>query len=180
MMEIRFQTSLLALGKQVISLVSWRPQSGILNRSALYQQDVTHAGSQALEAGFIHLDSAQMYLNEESLGKAISKHDRSKLFITTKLTSIPKGKTLRDTLVRSCKELQVDYVDLFLIHSPKHIGSLSIGEAWALLEEVHKEGLAKSIGVSNFRVKDLEELLTNAIKTASRRSCPLSFAFDLT
>jgi diketogulonate reductase-like aldo/keto reductase len=146
----------------VLSLIlSLKPKLR-LPSSAFYTQDVTKPGIQALETGFTHLDSAQIYDNEASLGKAITSFDRSKLFITTKLGQIPQGQSIRDTLVRSCKELQVDYVDLFLIHSPKLIGLFTISEAWAQLEELQKEGLAKSIGVSNFPINDLEELLSNA------------------
>jgi diketogulonate reductase-like aldo/keto reductase len=126
-------------------------------------RDVSSAGAQALQTGFIHLDSAQMYNNEVTLGKAISEfNDRSKLFITTKLAEIPHSQTIRDTLVRSCRELQVDYVDLFLIHTPKILSGLTINEVWSQLEAMKEEGLAKSIGVSNFRIQDLEELLSKA------------------
>jgi len=130
--------------------------------SALYGRDATPAGTQALQAGFIHLDSAQMYKNEPTLGRAIAQVDRSSIFITTKLGEVPKGETIRDTLIRSCKDLQVDYVDLFLIHTPKLLSGLRISEAWTQLEELKQEGLAKSIGVSNFRIEDLEELLSQA------------------
>ena len=133
------------------------------NSSALYRKDASNAGAEALQAGFVHLDSAQMYKNEVSLGKAISQYnDRSKLFITSKLDHIPEGESIRDTVVRTCKELHVDYLDLFLIHTPKILSGLTIPEVWIQLEELKREGLAKSIGVSNFRVYDLEQLLPSA------------------
>lgn len=129
----------------------------------MYKQDVTGFGTQALQAGLAHLDSAQMYGNEVSLGKAIAQfNDRAKIYVTTKLGQIPSGESIKDTLIRSCKELQVDYVDLFLIHSPKILGGRTIPEAWAEIEALKEAGLAKSIGVSNFRVQDLEELIPKA------------------
>jgi diketogulonate reductase-like aldo/keto reductase len=103
-----------------------------------------------------------MYANEETLGEAIKAADRSKLYITTKLGGVPKGETIKETLVRSCSELKVDYVDLFLIHSPKIVGDNTVKQAWAQMEEIKESGLAKSVGVSNFRIKDLEEILGSA------------------
>jgi len=130
--------------------------------SAFYRRNVTDAGTQAIQTGMVHLDSAQMYENEESLGGAIQAADRSKLFITTKLANVPSGKTILDTLKNSCAQLKVDHVDLFLIHSPKILSGLTVKEAWGWMEKCKEEGLAKSIGVSNFRVGDLEELLGGA------------------
>jgi len=132
--------------------------------SAFYGKNVTSAGALALQMGFKHLDSAQMYMNEASLGEAISSAlssiDRSELYITTKLNEVPAGQTIRDTLRRSCEELKVDYVDLFLIHSPKILPSgMGIEEVWREMEGCKKEGLARSVGVSNFRRGDLERIL---------------------
>jgi len=89
---------------------------------------------------------------------------RSKIFITTKLAYLPEdeGRSIRDCLVASLKKMNLEYVDLFLIHSPFFLGHNSITEAWKQIEDIQKEGLAKSIGVSNFRVKDLETLLATA------------------
>ena len=68
---------------------------------------------------------------------------------------------VRDTLVASLKKLQTDYVDLFLIHFPIN-HETPLPAIWKQFEEIQKDGLAKSIGVSNFRVKDFEEILPSA------------------
>ncbi|KZT09532.1 Aldo/keto reductase [Laetiporus sulphureus 93-53] len=131
--------------------------------TALYGKDVENAVSVAIKNGIVHLDGAQSYGNEDSLGAAIAASDkpRSSLFVTTKLGKILPGQTVRDTVLTSLKKLRLDYVDLFLIHSPKnHEGELS--SVWKQVEQVQKEGLAKSIGVSNFRVQDFEEILGDA------------------
>ncbi|KAI0647040.1 Aldo/keto reductase [Trametes meyenii] len=140
-------------GKQI-------PWLGFGTGTALYTKDATEAIKVAIANGVTHLDGAQMYANEDSLGAGIiaSGKPRSELFVTTKLAKVPEGKTVRDTLVESLKKLQLDYVDLFLIHVPiQHEGKLQ--SVWKEFEALQKEGLARSIGVSNFRVKDLNEIL---------------------
>ncbi|KAI0780950.1 Aldo/keto reductase [Trametes elegans] len=128
--------------------------------TALYNKDAANAVRLAIQNGITHLDGAQMYGNEESLGAGIAAagKPRSELFVTTKLAKIPEGKTVRDTLVESLRKLRLDYVDLFLIHMPvDHTGRLKA--VWKEFEEVQKEGLTKSIGVSNFRNHELQEIL---------------------
>ncbi|KAL6300133.1 Aldo/keto reductase [Sparassis latifolia] len=118
--------------------------------TALNGRDAEELVALAISNGILHLDGAQSYRNEESLGAglAVSGKPRSSLFVTTKLGKIPAGQTL-------------DYVDLFLVHSPKnHEGELN--SVWKQVEELQKEGLAKSIGVSNFRVQDFEEISKGA------------------
>ncbi|KAI0670395.1 Aldo/keto reductase [Trametes maxima] len=140
-------------GKQI-------PWLGFGTGTALYTKDATEAIKVAIANGVTHLDGAQVYANEDSLGAGIiaSGKPRSELFVTTKLGKVPEGKTVRDTLVESLKKLQLDYVDLFLIHIPiQHEGKLQ--SVWKEFEALQKEGLTKSIGVSNFRVKDLNEIL---------------------
>lgn len=135
------------------------PWLGFGTGSAMFGKDAEQAVTLAIKSGIVHLDGAQVYGNEESLGAGIASagKSRSELYITTKLWTVPEGQTVRDALKTSLKKLRLDYVDLFLIHSPKnHEGKL--GAVWKELEELQKEGLAKSIGVSNFRVKDLEEI----------------------
>ncbi|KAI8998645.1 Aldo/keto reductase [Trametes punicea] len=136
------------------------PWLGFGTGTALYGKDASSAVRIAIANGIVHLDGAQMYGNEESLGEGIASagKSRSELFVTTKLDKLPAGKTVRDTLLESLKKLKLDYVDLFLIHMPiHHQGRLK--SVWKQFEELQKEGLAKSIGVSNFRIKDLEEIL---------------------
>jgi len=130
--------------------------------TALFGRDAEKQVAQAIEAGMVHLDGAQSYGNEESLGAAVvhSGKPRSAFFITTKLAKLPAGATVREALATSLKKLQTDYVDLFLIHSPVEHPDLKA--TWKQVEELQKEGLAKSIGVSNFRVQDFELIAEGA------------------
>ncbi|KAF3918947.1 hypothetical protein ABW20_dc0107321 [Dactylellina cionopaga] len=115
----------------------------------------------AIKVGFAHLDGAEVYGNEEELGIAIKESEvpRTQLFVTTKVyrsISSPKN-----ALAVSLKKLGIDHVDLYLIHAPfwdeKQKG-ISIEAAWLEMEELYNEGLAKAIGVSNFRIADLERI----------------------
>lgn len=115
----------------------------------------------ALKAGFTHLDTAEGYANEKEVGRAIADSgiDRRDLFVTTKVSRSfedPQG-----NLERALKELGTDYVDLYLIHHPKFIedGVTTLTKVWRDLESLVEQGKAKSIGVSNFPVEHLQELL---------------------
>ncbi|OAV90556.1 hypothetical protein PTTG_08304 [Puccinia triticina 1-1 BBBD Race 1] len=126
---------------------------------------LVEATSTAISIGFTHLDAAKVYGNERSTGVAISQcgMPRDKLFITTKIMS--GLSSVKETLRAQLRDLQVDYVDLYLIHSPmftKEAGEPTLAEAWKSMEEVQQEGLAKSIGVSNYRISDLNETLKSA------------------
>jgi len=137
------------------------PWVGFGTGTAFYQKNVEDGVTLAVKTGFIHLDGAQMYNNEDSLGKAIAKFPRESLWVTTKLGILNPGETVRESLNGSLKRLGVEYVDLWLIHAPfQHKGNLK--EVWKGCEEVYKEGLAKNIGVSNFTVKHLEEIMDGA------------------
>jgi len=134
--------------------------------TALYSKDASDFVRLAIQHGVTHLDGAQMYNNEESLGAGIkaSGKPHSELFVTTKLNgeALLPGQTIRDSLKESLAKLGLDYVDLFLIHDPTPAtreGHSKLADWWKQLEEVHAEGLAKAIGVSNFRVEDLEVVL---------------------
>jgi len=126
--------------------------------TALYSKDATKSVLAAISTGFVHLDGAQMYANEESLGDALvqSGVPRSSLWVTTKLGGVPAGKDVRYTLEESLRKLKTDYVDLFLIHNPQQHPDLK--GTWKQMEELKKAGLAKSIGVSNFAVRHLEQV----------------------
>lgn len=90
---------------------------------------------------------------------------RSELFITTKLKELDGVNlpVVKDTLVESLAKLGTDYVDLFLIHSPYRANEAGLLKAlWKQMEEIKESGLARSIGVSNFRVQDLEDILETA------------------
>src|SRR3990167_5144211 len=114
---------------------------------------------EALEAGYRHFDTAQIYENEEFVGEALKESgvDRKELFITTKIWNDNLWwEGFDESFDESLKKLQTDYVDLLLIHFPV---TEDRRPAWHKMEEKFKAGKAKSIGVSNYTVTHLEELL---------------------
>ena len=110
----------------------------------------------ALEAGYRHIDTAAMYGNEESVGAAIrmSGIPRENIFVTTKLWNSDHGNPAR-ALDTSLRKLKLDYVDLYLVHYPVR----ERRQSWLALEALRAEGKARSIGVSNFTIRHLRELL---------------------
>jgi 2,5-diketo-D-gluconate reductase A len=128
--------------------------------------DTARAVSHALETGYRHIDTAQMYGNEREVGEAIraSGLDRADVFITSKLDNrFHRPDDARRAFESSLIELGVDYVDLFLIHWP--LPTLYDGDfisTWRTLEESRREGRARSIGVSNFQVEHLDRLAATA------------------
>ncbi|KAI0821089.1 Aldo/keto reductase [Irpex lacteus] len=125
---------------------------------------------QAISAGFDHIDTAQSYRNETEAGKALrdSGLARKDVYITTKFSGTD-GADIETSIKDSLKNLGVDYVDLYLIHSPR-LAQPDIATAWAKLEKIKADGLAKSIGVSNFGVVELETLLATAkVKPAANQ-----------
>ncbi|KZT63594.1 Aldo/keto reductase [Daedalea quercina L-15889] len=116
--------------------------------------------NQALEVGFTHIDSAQVYRNEKEAGEALRARGlrRQDAYITTKYS----GRADIETSVReSCGYLGVDYIDLYLIHGPD-LAVPDIATIWAKMEKIQEAGFAKSIGVSNFNVPELQTLLASA------------------
>lgn len=113
--------------------------------------------STAISVGFRLIDTAYIYGNEVAVGKGIKKSgiDRSELFITSKLWLDFAGyESTKEAFQTTLDKLQVEYLDLYLIHRPKG----DVKGTWKAMEELHAEGKIKAIGVSNFEVKDLEEL----------------------
>ena len=134
-----------------------------------YQLSISQAEfcvKEALKAGFKHIDSAEGYNNEEGTGNGIkaASVSRDELFVTTKLFPGNKQwgaseKTYEqtiETLKNQLQQLQLDYVDLYLIHAP--LSELRL-EQWKGLIELKKLGLAKHIGVSNYNEERLKEIL---------------------
>jgi diketogulonate reductase-like aldo/keto reductase len=113
----------------------------------------------ALEVGYRHVDTARIYGNERDVGLAVRESgvSRDEIFVTTKLWNTDHG---YDAAIRACerslRELGLSYVDLYLIHWPVPDRRI---ETWKALGELAKRGLARSIGVSNFTIGHLEELL---------------------
>jgi 2,5-diketo-D-gluconate reductase A len=116
----------------------------------------------ALEVGYRHIDTAEMYGNEEGVGQAVRRSglDRGDVFVTSKLNNgFHRPDDARVAFDGTLKTLGFDYVDLFLIHWP--LPTLYDGDfvsTWRTLEEFHADGRARSIGVSNFQVPHLERL----------------------
>ncbi|ATG50464.1 oxidoreductase [Brachybacterium vulturis] len=116
---------------------------------------------QAIRAGYRHIDTAAGYQNEGGVGRAVKDAGvpREDLFITTKLANGDQGfDAAKQALETSLAELATDYVDLYLIHwaSPQRGTYL---ESWKALIELQKEGKTRSIGVSNFPIAQLEEII---------------------
>ncbi len=124
--------------------------------------DTAKAVSVALEAGYRHIDTAEMYGNERGVGEAVraSGLDRGDVYITSKLNNgFHEPDAARRAFEQTLVELGSDYVDLFLIHWP--LPTLYGGDfvsTWKTMEEFHQDGRARSIGVSNFQVAHLERL----------------------
>jgi 2,5-diketo-D-gluconate reductase A len=120
------------------------------------------AVSSALEAGYRHIDTAEMYGNEAEVGEAIAASglDRAEVFITSKLNNdAHEPDAAREAFDGTLKALGVDHVDLFLIHWPlpmRYDGDFV--STWKTLEEFYREGRARSIGVSNFQPQHLRRL----------------------
>ena len=127
----------------------------------------------ALESGYRHIDTAQAYGNEVGVGEALKKCGlkREDIYVTTKvMAEIKNYKDAKKSIEDSLKRLDLEYVDLILIHCPQP-WALFRGkrrffeenlEVWRALEEAYKEGKAKAIGVSNFLIDDLENIINNS------------------
>ncbi|KAK9090814.1 hypothetical protein Sjap_023991 [Stephania japonica] len=141
---------------------------------------------EAIKVGYRHIDTAAMYGSEEGVGLAVEEalktrlvKSRDELFVTTKLGyNNARPDCVPPAITESLRKLGLEYVDLYLIHAPVTISSathvsdmtlkkgdispMDIESVWTAMEEEHKIGLAKSIGVSNFTCKKLTELLAHA------------------
>lgn len=128
----------------------------------LYGQSCQKAILAALEAGYRHIDSAQLYRNESDVGAAIQQSGlkREDVFLTTKIRqSAGSAEKSYQSCVESVEKVggKGGYVDLFLIHIPG-TGRESREELWGALEKLYSEGRAKAIGVSNYRPQHIEEM----------------------
>ncbi|WP_432903764.1 aldo/keto reductase [Micromonospora matsumotoense] len=129
-------------------------------------KDTAAAVSRALEIGYRHIDTAEMYGNEAEVGEAIrtSGLDRGEVFVTSKLNNgFHRPEDARKAFESTLSALKMDHIDLFLIHWPlptRYDGDFV--STWKALEEFQRDGRARSIGVSNFQVPHLERLAAEA------------------
>lgn len=125
------------------------------------------------KAGYRHVDTAFAYQNEQGVGRAVRESEipRDQIFVTTKLPPSKQGYEIAlQTFNESLSELGLEYVDLYLIHwpgvvklpenSPEH--SKLRAQSWKALEKIHADGKAKAIGVSNYTVNHLKELMSQS------------------
>ncbi|XP_064140888.1 aldo-keto reductase family 1 member C1-like isoform X2 [Loxodonta africana] len=147
------------------------------------KSDAEEATKLAIDAGFRHIDSAYLYENEDKVGQAIRSKiadgivKREDIFYTSKLwVTFLRPELVRPGLEKSLKKLQLDYVDLYIIHNPMALkpgeellpkdehgklifDTVDLCATWEALEKCKDAGLAKSIGVSNFNRRQLEMIL---------------------
>ncbi|CAG9803237.1 unnamed protein product [Chironomus riparius] len=160
----------------IVGLGTWNSPAG----------EVTQAVKDAIDAGYRHIDGAYVYQNEEEVGEGIATKiaegvvKREDLFITTKLwCTFHDPKEVRGAIEVSLKKLKLDYVDLYLIHCPVSFakstelfpkdeagkplyGDSDLLETYRAMEELVDAGLTKSIGVSNFNIKQINYITENA------------------
>lgn len=149
----------------VIGFGTWQAPNGQITADAV---------KTALQTGYRHVDAAAIYGNETFVGKAIKEYisesgvSRKDLFVTSKVWNTERGydKTIA-AFHKTLKDLQLEYLDLYLIHWPASYSQFKNWEeinqdTWRAFETLYSEGLVKSIGVSNFYVSHLESLFKNA------------------
>ena len=131
----------------LLGLGTWQARGG----------EAVNAVRLALEAGYRHIDTATVYGNERQVGQAVagSGVPRAELFVTTKLPQGNAGRE-RETLDESLAALGLDHVDLWLIHWPP--GGRARPDVWERLLELQAEGLARDVGVSNYSLRQIDEL----------------------
>jgi 2,5-diketo-D-gluconate reductase A len=127
-------------------------------------QETVEAVTRAFEAGYRHIDTAAAYENEAEVGQAFraSGLERGDVFITTKCWNSSQGRDRsRRSFEKSLERLELDYVDLYLIHWPAPSQGLYV-ETWQTFVELRAEGLVRSIGVSNFSALHLRDVIEDS------------------
>lgn len=163
MMKILNETYTLSNGVKMpkIGLGTWQTKKG---------EEAYQSVLMALKHGYRHIDTAEGYQNEASVGKAVrdSGIPREEIFVTSKLEShIKTYEGALEAFEKTMTELGFDYLDLFLIHAPWPWSDMgkdcSEGNvlAYKAMEKLHKDGRIRAIGVSNFSPKDIENIITH-------------------
>jgi len=145
----------------VVGLGTWQAEEGEVAEQAVLD---------ALEAGYRHIDTATRYGNEKSIGTALKKSGipREEIFVTTKVWGDAHTyEDTRDRFETSLEDLQLDYVDLYLIHWPNPTSARDFWqtrnqEVWRYLEAAYEAGKVRAIGVANFHERHLDSLLETA------------------
>ena len=139
------------------------PQLGLGTFLMPEGEDAYASVAEALKVGYRHIDTAQMYRNEASVGQAIkdSGIDRKEIFITTKQRGHSSIENMQKAFDASLEKLQTDYVDLFLIHWPNHDKKVN-QHTWAFFEKLYQEKKVRAIGISNFQRHHITDLLETA------------------
>jgi len=133
-------------------------------------QECVSAVVKALEIGYRHLDTADSYENHREVAQGIKQSGikREELFITTKVRRDDlHTQNLLDAAHRFLEELHTDYVDLLLIHWPNK--AIPVGESLEAMEQLRSEKIIRTIGVSNFTIRHIEEVLKTGIEVASNQ-----------
>lgn len=158
------------------------PLLGLGVYKATGENEAENAIASAVASGYRLIDTASVYKNEENVGRGIAKCGipREELFITTKVwNTAQRLGDIQGAFDRSLERLKLDYIDLYLIHWPVPGCYLS---TWKTLEEIQHSGRARSIGVSNFEIRHLEELesISGIIPAVNQIEChPLFYPKEL-
>ncbi|WP_378956876.1 aldo/keto reductase [Pelosinus sp. sgz500959] len=137
------------------------PQIGFGVYKLTKEEEFETAVGEAIRIGYRHFDTAKIYGNEKNLGKEIQKSriSREEFFITSKVWNTDHGyEATKKAFGETCKKLNVEYLDMYLIHfaSPHYI------ETWRAMEELYLEGKIKVIGVANFEIQHIAELMRHS------------------
>ena len=166
-MEFKCATDVFTLSNGIgipcIGFGTWQSPDG---------ETAERAVCEAIEAGYRHIDTAAIYRNEKSVGRGIraSGLKREELFVTSKVWNSARGyRTTLEAFEKTLDDLQLDYLDLYLIHWPASPSrfpdwrELNLA-TWQALTELYKAGRIRAVGVSNFRPQHLEPLLATEVK----------------
>lgn len=139
------------------------PRLGLGTFLVVDEQIIQDMISQALKNGYRHFDTAQMYRNHVAIGKALAASGipRDELFITTKQLHHMSEADAKLAFEQTLKDLKTDYIDLYLIHWPNHDPKVNQA-TWRFFESLYEAKKVRAIGVSNFSIHHLEDLLSTA------------------